>query len=70
LELKPGPYEPLTDKDFAPWAPEEECATCPAFEQWFREGALRSRFDGVTAPKSVDSEIRERLGEHQSLHPT
>lgn len=23
FETKPGPYVPLTDKDFAPWAPEE-----------------------------------------------
>ncbi|MGC8915791.1 MAG: WbuC family cupin fold metalloprotein [Thermoanaerobaculum sp.] len=23
FEVKPGPYEPLTDKDFAPWAPPE-----------------------------------------------
>jgi len=23
LEVKPGPYRPLTDKDFAPWAPAE-----------------------------------------------
>ncbi|WP_298035858.1 WbuC family cupin fold metalloprotein [uncultured Desulfuromonas sp.] len=23
FEAKPGPYEPLSDKDFAPWAPEE-----------------------------------------------
>lgn len=38
LELKPGPYEPLTDKDFASWAPEEGSTNCPAFERWFREG--------------------------------
>ncbi len=24
FEVKPGPYEPLTDKDFAPWAPAED----------------------------------------------
>ncbi len=23
FEVKPGPYDPTTDKDFAPWAPEE-----------------------------------------------
>lgn len=23
FEVKPGPYQPLTDKDFAPWAPQE-----------------------------------------------
>jgi cupin fold WbuC family metalloprotein len=24
FEVKPGPYAPLTDKDFAPWAPSED----------------------------------------------
>ncbi len=43
LELKPGPYEPMTDKDFAKWAPAEGNAPCAAFERWFREGALGSR---------------------------
>lgn len=47
LELKPGPYEPLTHKDFAGWAPEEGNASCPAFEQWFREGHLGSGPDSV-----------------------
>lgn len=42
LELKPVPYEPLTDKDFALWAPEEGNAAFPAFERWFREGLLGS----------------------------
>lgn len=23
FEVKPGPYDPASDKDFAPWAPEE-----------------------------------------------
>lgn len=38
FELKPGPYVPLTDKDFAPWAPAEGASTCAAFEVWFRDG--------------------------------
>jgi len=42
LELKPGPYEPLTDKDFVSWAPEEGNARCSEFEQWFREGRAGS----------------------------
>lgn len=51
LELKPGPYEPLTDKDFAPWAPEEGSATCPAFEQWFREGLAGGGPESALASK-------------------
>jgi cupin fold WbuC family metalloprotein len=39
FEIKPGPYSALTDKDFAQWAPLEGDPACPAFEQWFREGA-------------------------------
>lgn len=42
FELKPGPYIPLTDKDFAPWAPTEGHSTCPQFERWFRDGPLES----------------------------
>jgi cupin fold WbuC family metalloprotein len=37
FEVKPGPYEPLTDKDFALWAPAEGDPRCAAFERWYRE---------------------------------
>lgn len=30
-ELKDGPYEPLSDKDFAPWAPAEGGDGCAAY---------------------------------------
>lgn len=37
FEVKPGPYEELTDKDFAPWAPPEGDPACPWFlTQWER----------------------------------
>lgn len=55
LELKPGPYEPLTDKDFAAWAPREGDASCPAFEQWFREGALGTGPDGARGYREKDA---------------
>ena len=42
FELKPGPYVPLTDKDFASWAPPEADPACQHFERWFREGAIGS----------------------------
>ncbi len=38
---------PDGDKDFAAWAPQEGDASCPAFEQWFREGALGTGPDGA-----------------------
>ncbi len=37
FELKPGPYRPLSDKDFAAWAPGEGEAGSEALAQWYRE---------------------------------
>jgi cupin fold WbuC family metalloprotein len=31
LEIKPGPYEPLLDKEFANWAPSEDDPAAPSF---------------------------------------
>ena len=31
FETKPGPYEPLSDKDWAPWAPAEGSLAAPAY---------------------------------------
>lgn len=42
FELKPGPYCPIADKDFAEWAPGEGQGDCPAFLGWFKQGALGS----------------------------
>jgi cupin fold WbuC family metalloprotein len=36
FELKPGPYCPISDKDFAVWAPAEGDSSCARFEQWFQ----------------------------------
>ncbi len=40
LELKPGPYLPLSDKDFAAWAPAEGDPTSAVFERWFRQAPV------------------------------
>jgi hypothetical protein len=40
LEFKPGPYEPLTDKDFAQWAPPEGDESCPRFVSWYTNAAI------------------------------
>jgi cupin fold WbuC family metalloprotein len=37
IEVKQGPYMPLTDKDFAAWGPAEGDAAAVALESWFRE---------------------------------
>ncbi len=31
FEVKPGPYSPANDKDFAPWAPQEHSPDAPVF---------------------------------------
>jgi cupin fold WbuC family metalloprotein len=36
IEIKPGPYAPLSDKDFAGWAPEEGAEDATEFEMRFR----------------------------------
>jgi cupin fold WbuC family metalloprotein len=36
FEVKPGPYVPATDKDFASWAPAEDSPEGSAFTAWFR----------------------------------
>lgn len=41
FEIKPGPYVPLTDKDFAPWAPAEGHETCRRFASWFSSASVR-----------------------------
>jgi cupin fold WbuC family metalloprotein len=39
LEVKPGPYEPQLDKEFAEWAPEEGAPRSASFMAWL-ESAL------------------------------
>ena len=34
FEIKQGPYQPLSDKDFAHWAPEEGTSAVEAFVRW------------------------------------
>jgi cupin fold WbuC family metalloprotein len=44
FELKPGPYMPLTDKDFATWAAAEGDPTCGQMTAWFLSAAAGERF--------------------------
>lgn len=40
MEVKPGPFRPLTDKDFAPWSPPEgDPAATSLVEAWSRLAA-------------------------------
>lgn len=40
FEVKPGPYTPFADKDFASWAPAEGEAEVPAFMQWLKQAEV------------------------------
>jgi len=55
LEAKPGPYAPATDKEFAPWAPEEGAAQATAYladiEDRFR--AMWGLADRPWSPQSL-----------------
>ncbi|MGE0081647.1 MAG: WbuC family cupin fold metalloprotein [Thiohalomonadaceae bacterium] len=44
LELKPGPYRPAVDKDFAPWAPREGDPDAPACARWLIRARPGERF--------------------------
>jgi cupin fold WbuC family metalloprotein len=44
FETKPGPYVPLSDKDWAPWAPAEDSPEAPAYLAVLKEAiALHDR---------------------------
>jgi len=51
LELKPGPYTPLDEHDFAPWAPQENDPRVGAFISWMEHAMPGARtadtFQGV-----------------------
>jgi len=46
LEVKPGPYVPVTDKDFAAWAPAEGAPGAAGLVTWLERAAV-----GDTAPR-------------------
>ena len=53
FEVKPGPYLPASDKDFAQWAPEEGKTNAPDAEKWFQTaslGALAPNFQRQASP--------------------
>ncbi|MCW5963039.1 MAG: WbuC family cupin fold metalloprotein [Bryobacterales bacterium] len=37
FEVKPGPYDAGTDKEFAPWAPSEADPNAPAYVEWLEQ---------------------------------
>jgi cupin fold WbuC family metalloprotein len=43
LEIKPGPYEPFLDKEFANWAPPENDTAAPSFVARLEVAAVGGR---------------------------
>ncbi len=37
FEMKPGPYTPAEEKDFAVWAPKEQAEAVPMFIDWLQQ---------------------------------
>ena len=42
FEVKPGPYEAATDKDFAEWAPSEGSPDALSYVEWMRAAVART----------------------------
>jgi cupin fold WbuC family metalloprotein len=49
LEVKPGPYEPHLDKEFAGWAPQEGDAATVSFMTWLEAAAIGEIFSAATS---------------------
>ena len=47
LEVKPGPYEPQLDKEFASWAPTEDDPSAARFVTWLETAAPGQRVSQV-----------------------
>jgi cupin fold WbuC family metalloprotein len=43
MEIKPGPYSSLDDKDFASWAPDENSEEAVSFEKELCNGTIGSK---------------------------
>ena len=46
FELKPGPYSPIADKDFAVWAPAEDAPQRARYAIWFEAARVGDRPPG------------------------
>jgi len=46
FEIKPGPYDAATDKEFAPWSPREDAAEAAACARWMTSAKIGERWSG------------------------
>jgi len=49
LEVKEGPYDPVTASEFAPWSLAEGDASVPELLQWLRVAQVGERFDSKSS---------------------
>jgi hypothetical protein len=49
FEVKPGPFDDRTDKEFAPWAPTENAQEAPEYLEW-----LKTAFWAAVGGKATD----------------
>jgi hypothetical protein len=56
LEIKPGPYDPNTDKVFADWAPGEDEAGAGECLRWLKTTVIGDRW----RPPSTAAKMNER----------
>jgi len=45
FECKPGPFAPVSDQDFAPWAPAEDDAAAGEYVRWMLRAEPGARFE-------------------------
>lgn len=57
LEVKLGPYDPATAKQFAPWAPAEGAPANAALRNWLGFAGLGERFDSSLLVRPEPSRI-------------
>jgi len=49
FEVKPGPYWPTGENDFAAWAPKEGDASAPVFVAWLTVAGVGDRASAVAS---------------------
>lgn len=64
FEIKPGPYWPIEDQDFAPWAPPEDDPRAPGWVRWFETAK-----PGDRAPAWATMDRAANLGPDDAVFP-
>jgi cupin fold WbuC family metalloprotein len=57
LEVKPGPYDPQLDKEFAEWAPPENDPVAALFLSWLEKARLGEEWPGTRERKRTGTGV-------------